>query len=71
MHASSPFVEQPETLLILDCLAKRYGRMPHEILELSPYELTLAWQCYLQANATLAQRVKAADMVFPIVDMGG
>jgi len=46
--------------------------MPHEILDLSPYELTLAWQCYLQANADTARRVKAADgMVFPVINLAG
>ena len=45
--------------------------MPHEVLELSPYELTLAWLCYLQANASAAVRIKQADgMVFPVINPG-
>ena len=72
MHASSPFVRAPETLLILDTIARRYGILPHDVLELSPYQLTLAWQCYLQANATIAQRLKSSDgMIFPVFDIGG
>ena len=46
--------------------------MPHEILELTPYELTLAWLCYQQANAAVAQRLKQSDgMIFPVFDIGG
>jgi hypothetical protein len=46
--------------------------MPHEVLELSPYELTLAWLCYVEANSAAAMRIKQADgMVFPVVNMGG
>lgn len=58
--------------MILDCLSRRYGRLPHEIMELTPYELTLAWQCYLQANADTARRVKQSDgMVFPVLNLAG
>lgn len=45
--------------------------MPHELLELEPWELGLAIQCVQQADATSAQTVdritSGGGMVFPTV----
>ena len=63
-------------LLQVDRLAKRYGRLPHEILELSPWEISLAIECANQADATSAQMIERirnqpGGMIFPVVTVGG
>ncbi|QDP48294.1 MAG: hypothetical protein Unbinned4944contig1000_18 [Prokaryotic dsDNA virus sp.] len=67
----NPFERDPETLLVVDQIAKRYGRLPHEILELDVWELSLAMACLIQSDATSAQlmrRLNADSMpVFPVV----
>ena len=35
-----------------------FGRLPHELLELSPYELGLALEVYRQRDATAAQMME-------------
>ena len=47
-----------ETLLILGEIGKMFGRLPHELLELSPYELGLALEVYRQRDATAAQMMQ-------------
>tara|TARA_Y100001951_G_C11155481_1_gene191688 strand:- start:387 stop:632 length:246 start_codon:yes stop_codon:yes gene_type:complete len=47
-----------ETLLVLGELGKMFGRLPHELLELSPYELGLALEVYRQRDATAAQMME-------------
>ena len=65
-------MSEPDQLLLLDTLARRYGRLPHEILALSPFEITLAWQAYQQARSTLANQIdRSGGMIFPVVDLGG
>jgi len=58
-------------LLALDTLARRYGRLPHEILELDLYEMGLTMMCYQEADrasAQLVQRLNRDGMpVFPAV----
>jgi len=56
---------------MLDAIARRYGLLPHQVLELSPWELTLAAECLRQADATQAQAVERAGMVIPVVVLGG
>lgn len=67
------FVENPELLLLLDELGRRFGKLPHEILELSPWQISLAMQCRAQADATAAQMVQrlagSGKMVFPVVNL--
>jgi len=56
---------------MLDAVARRYGCFPHEVLDLDPFELGLALECYRQADATSAQAIerisKRGGMVFPVV----
>ncbi len=62
----------PEALLVLDCLARRYNTDPETVSTWTPYRLTIAWQCYLAANAAVASKVALSDgMVFPVIDIGG
>jgi len=35
-----------------------FGRLPHELLELSPYELGLCLEVYRQRDATAAQMME-------------
>ena len=66
-----PFEQEPETLLVLDQVARRYGKLPHEILELPVWEMSLALACIMQSDATsahLMKRLNADNMpVFPVV----
>ena len=70
-NGCAPFEQQPEILLVVDQLAKRYGRLPSEILELDIWEISLAMACLMQADATagvLMKRLNADNMpVFPVV----
>ena len=58
-------------LLILDTLARRYGRFPHEVLDLDLYEMGLALMCYQEADAASAQLMQRLNRdgmpVFPAV----
>ncbi len=62
---------EPDQLLTIDAIARCYGRLPHEILELDPYELGIALLCY---QTGVAQRASLASRqggpVFPVVVMG-
>ena len=63
-------------LLQVDRIAKRYGVMPHDVLDLDPWEISLAIECANQADATSAQlieriRNQSGGMVFPVVVVGG
>lgn len=64
-----------DTLLILGELGKMFGRLPHELLELSPYELGLALEVYRQRDATAAQMMERmtnnGGMVVPVVVLKG
>ena len=51
-------MEDPDLLLTLDAIARRYGVLPHQVLELSPWDLGLAYQCVQQAAASAAQTVQ-------------
>jgi hypothetical protein len=52
------FVERPDVLLTIDAIARRYGILPHQVLDLSPWDLGLALQCLQQAAASAAQTVQ-------------
>lgn len=50
--------------------------MPHDVLDLDPWEISLAIECANQADATSAQLVErirnqSGGMVFPVVVVGG
>jgi hypothetical protein len=64
-------VSQPDFLLMLDAIARRYGCFPHEVLDLDPFELGLAIESYKQADATASAQIKRISnkggWVFPVV----
>jgi hypothetical protein len=70
-NGCAPFEQQPEILLVVDQLARRYGKLPSEIMELDIWETSLAMACLMQADATAGQlmrRLNADNMpVFPVV----
>lgn len=64
--ASPGFAAAPDMLRLVDGLARRYGRWPHEVLDLSPEDLTLAVMCGELAARDLNKRIRQAKgMVFP------
>jgi len=62
-------------LLAIGELARMYGRLPHEILELDPYELGLAMLVYrerdMQSTRMMETIGKAGMPIFPCVIMKG
>ena len=57
-------------------LGKMFGRLPHELLELSPYELGLCLEVYRQRDATAAQMMERMSNnggigVVPVVVLKG
>ena len=68
--ASPGFAERPNVLRMIDGLAKRYGRWPHEVLDLSAEELTLAVLCGEVAASDLNKRLRRSKgMVFPTLSL--
>ena len=71
LPGSSPFEDQPEMLLLLDSLARRYGLAPHQVMEWSPYELGLAVCCLKATDSmvgVLTKRLNSEGMpVFPVM----
>ena len=65
------FEENPEILLLIDQVAKRYGRLPSEILALDVWDLSIAVACMMQHDATagaLMKRIQTEGMpVWPVV----
>ena len=53
-------------MLLVDALAKRYGKWPHEVLALDPEQLGYALACAQQADATRSQMVERVHP-FPVV----
>ena len=57
--------------MLIDALARRYGRLPHEILDLDPYALGVAivsYQAGKHAEASaLREATRGNGMVFPAV----
>ena len=66
-----PFEAQPEILLIVDQIAKRYGRLPSEVLEMDVWEMSFAVACLMEADqvaGSLMKRINKDGMpVFPVV----
>lgn len=44
----------------IDAIARRYGKWPHEVLLLDPFELALAGLCLQGAAKRAAERARAA-----------
>lgn len=72
---SRPFAKNPDLLLALGELARMFGRLPHEILELDPYELGLAMMVYQardQASTKLMDQMGRKGLpVFPVAVLKG
>ena len=66
-----PFESQPELLLVIDQVAKRYGKLPSEVMELDIWEMSLCLACIMQSDATAAHLMKRLNKdnmpVFPVV----
>lgn len=45
-------------MLSIDAIARRYGILPHQVLDLDPWEMGLARVCVQQAANTAAQTVE-------------
>lgn len=60
---------------MLDTTAKSYGKFPHQVLALTPFEFGLALQCLdagqAAADRRCAQINAAGGMVFPAIVLGG
>ena len=68
------FEANPDLLLLIDQIARRYNMRPHEVLELDSWQISLAVACVRQNQATSAQLVSRINsqggMVFPTVQVG-
>ena len=66
-----PFEREPEILLIVDQIAKRYGRLPSEVLEMDVWEMSFAVACLMEADQVaggLMKRINKDGMpVFPVI----
>jgi RecA-family ATPase len=71
LKGSAVFEKEPETLLVLDQVAKRYGKTPAEVLEMDVFDLSLCLACIMEADATAAHLMKKLNKdsmpVFPVV----
>ena len=62
---------QPDALLLLDALARRYHTDPLTVLEWDSERLAFAVACYEQAMASADQMSQNKDAtVFPVVIIG-
>lgn len=50
-------------------VARTYGILPHQVLELTPYELAIASVCLETAAQKTQETCKRADMVFPVLGL--
>ena len=58
-------------MLKLAAIGRQFRRLPHELLELTPFELSLAWACVRAADGERARRVAQRDgAIFPTLDIG-
>ena len=61
-------------MLLVDAVARRYGVLPHQVLDLDAWQLGLAVLCLDQHHATRTQMceriVGNKGMVFPAVLIG-
>lgn len=56
-------------MLALDAVARRYGKLPHEVEQLTPYQLGLAFLCIERRRESAERHVKDA-MGVVVVDCG-
>ena len=71
------FVEEPEVCLAIDAVARRYGILPHQVLELDPWDLGLARECILAAERSVSESVAKMQaqggflpMPIPVINIG-
>lgn len=61
--------------VLVDGLAKRYGKWPHEVLDLDPYQLSVALICAKAGQGFargLQDRIERnRGVVFPVAVVGG
>jgi hypothetical protein len=60
--------------MIVDAVARRYGVLPHVLLELEPWQLSMAvaaWRTGEAASAEACKHIARDGMVFPVVIVGG
>lgn len=60
--------------MVLDAIARRYGRLPHEVAALSPEQLALATEALSAGRAEANRRAMIASRdtpVIPICDVAG
>lgn len=66
-----PFEREPEILLVVDQIAKRYGRLPSEVLDMDVWEMSFAVACMMETDQVaggLIKRINKDGMpVFPVV----
>lgn len=55
----------------MDRVARRYGRLPHEVEALEPYALTMAAICLEQADEREARGMRDIPGLTPVVVLGG
>lgn len=61
----------PSQLLMIDAIARCYGKLPHEIMDLDPYQMGIALLCYQTGTANRASVAARSDgAIFPVVVMG-
>lgn len=63
-------------MLLVDAIARRYGKWPHEVLRLSPGELSIALSTLDAGDSAVAEMVgrisrTKGGMVFPVVTING
>lgn len=56
--------------MLIHRIARTYGRLPHEILDLDGYALGVAVVCMLAADGQAVKDIERAGMVFPAVILG-
>ena len=70
LNGCAHFEADPGILLVVDKIARRYGVLPSEVLELDVWELGLAMSCMMQADATSGTLIKRLNKdgmpVFPV-----
>ena len=68
--ASAPFSESPDQALLIDAIAHRYHRLPHEVLSLTPEQLSMAIACLTIRNEEDAANAKRSGAM-PMVVVNG
>lgn len=57
-------------MILLDQMAKRYGRLPSELLQLQPWELGLCLEAFSAGAGAAARALGPDGLVFAVRDVG-